>query len=84
MESCQKHPLTHDTMYDKLPKVVRVVEQDKENIVRKAKLDETERKGEIVLTENESKLIQLLRNHPYPEKAISATIETILRYLKQH
>lgn len=52
--------------------------------MRKAKLDEQKRKGEIVLTENEVKLIQLVRNHPRPEEAIITAIKTIFRYLKRH
>ena len=84
MEYCKKHPLTCVNAYGTIHDVVRVIGQKMENTVRKAKLDKPKRKGEIVLTENEVKLIQLVRNHPRPEKAIIAAIEVILHYLKPH
>lgn len=36
------------------------------------------------MTENELKLIKLIREHPYPTKALLAAIQTILLFLMQH
>lgn len=35
------------------------------------------------MTENENKLIKLIRKHPYPDKAILVAIQTILLFLMQ-
>ena len=36
------------------------------------------------MTENEIKLIKIIREHPYPTKALMAVIQTILLFLTQH
>lgn len=35
------------------------------------------------MTDNEKKLINLIRDHKHPEEALITAIETILDYLKQ-
>lgn len=36
------------------------------------------------MTEAEIKLIKMIRNHPYPNKALLVAIQTILLFLMQH
>ena len=35
------------------------------------------------MTENEIKLIEMIRNHPHPEQALLIAIEIICKHLKQ-
>lgn len=35
------------------------------------------------MTENENELINMIRNHKHPEKALITAIETILNFLEQ-
>lgn len=36
------------------------------------------------MKENEIKLLKIIRNHPYPDKALLVAIQTILLFLMQH
>ena len=42
------------------------------------------KQGDSPMSENETMLINLIREHNNPEKALSAAVETILLFLNHH
>lgn len=40
-------------------------------------------KGEKTMTDNELQLIEMIRNHPEPDKALEAAVAVIVTFLKR-